>query len=172
MLADPRSLNFLDRLQRDLAAACPAAALREALVALWRLRHATRPGCGPRPRGAGGVVQPVVQAVLAGKLATDWQGAYREVARVLSRVVRASSVVECLNSVVRMQQARHRTLSQPLLDLKRLYWNCRVFAEGKHAGECPYRSVGLGLPTYDWWELLHTNLQALEQKLSTVPVAA
>ena len=83
MLSDPRSRNFLDRLQRDLAAACPRAELREVLVALWRLRHATRPGYG-----AVGIIQPVVQALLAGKLAADGQGVYRAVARVLSRVVR------------------------------------------------------------------------------------
>jgi hypothetical protein len=29
--------------------------------------------------------------------------------------------VECLNSVLRMQQARHRRMTQPMLDLKRLY---------------------------------------------------
>jgi hypothetical protein len=49
----------------------------------------------------------------------------------LRRTVRASSVVECMNSVIRMHQARHRRLTQPLLDLKRLYWNCRPFREGK-----------------------------------------
>jgi hypothetical protein len=37
--------------------------------------------------------------------------------------VRASSAVECMNSVIRMHQARHRRLTQPLLDRKRLYWN-------------------------------------------------
>jgi hypothetical protein len=31
-----------------------------------------------------------------------------------------------VNSVLRMQQARHRGLGQGMLDLKRLYWNCRV----------------------------------------------
>jgi hypothetical protein len=95
----------------------PRADLRTALVALWRLRHATHPGCGPKPGGAAGVVLPVLQALIAGQLEPSCHGAYRRVAGVLSRVVRASSVVECLNSVVRMHQARHRTLSQALLDL-------------------------------------------------------
>ena len=93
-------------------------------------------------------------------------------ARVLSRVVRASSVVECLNSVVRMHQARQRTLSQPPLDLKRLYWNCRVFAEGKRQGHCLYKHLGLPLPTYDWWELLNTEPDELERKVSSQPRAA
>jgi len=71
-----------------------------------------------------------------------------------------------------MHQARHRTLSQPLIDLKRLYWNCREFAEGKREGYCPYQHLGLHLPTYDWWELLHTEPRTLEQKVSNRPVAA
>jgi hypothetical protein len=172
MVTDPRSLTFLDRLQRNLEAAEPRPELQAALVALWRVRHATRPGCGPRPSAAVGVVAPAVRALVCGQLAPDWHGAYRRVARVLNRVVRASSVVECLNSVVRMHQARHRTLSQPLLDLKRLYWNCRVFAEGKHEGKCPYEHLGVQLPTYDWWELLHQEPQEVEQKVSTRPMAA
>ena len=172
MVADPRSLTFLDRLHQDLQAAEPRAEVRAALVARWRQRHATRPGCGPQPSQAAGVVLPLVQALIAGRLDPAWQGAYRRVARVLSRVVRASSVVECLNSVVRMHQARHRTLSQPLLDRKRLYWNGRAFAEGKREGHCPYEHLGLHLPTYDWWELLHTEPQELEHKVSSPPRAA
>ncbi len=172
MLADERSVTFLERLQRELAAAEPRAALREALVALWRVRHATRPGCGPRLAGACGVVVPRVRALVCGLLEAQWHGAYRRVARVLSRVVRASSVVECLNSVVRMHQARHRTLSQPLLDLKRLYWNCREFTEGKRRKQCPYQHLGLQLPSYDWWELMHTEPEKIEPKLSTPPMAA
>jgi hypothetical protein len=167
MLSDPRSLNFLDRRHRDLAVAEPRAELRQALVALWRQRHATRPGCGPALGGSVGVVAPLVQALICGQLASDWHGAYRRVARVLNRVVRASSVVECLNSVVRMHQARHRTLRQPLLNLKRLAWNCRDFAEGKRKGSCPYRHLGLALPSYDWWELLNMDAQELKEKVST-----
>ena len=93
-------------------------------------------------------------------------------ARVLERVVRASSVVECMNSVLRMHQARHRGVSQGLLDLKRLYWNCRAFAEGKRRGQCPYAHLGLSLPTFDWWQLLHTEVQQVKEKVSTVKQAA
>ena len=172
MLTDRRSLTFLDRVHRDLEAAVPRAELRAALVALWRLRHATRPGCGPKPGAVTGVVLPVLQALIAGRLEREWHGAYQRVARVLSRVVRASSVVECLNSIVRRHQARHRTLSQPLLDLKRLYWNCRAFLEGQRKEHCPYEHLGLELPSYDWWDLLHTEPHELEQKVSSRPQAA
>jgi hypothetical protein len=42
------------------------------------------------------------------------------VAAVLGSTVRASSAVECMNSVLRMQQSRHKRMTQPMLDLKRL----------------------------------------------------
>jgi hypothetical protein len=94
------------------------------------------------------------------------------VGRVLRQAVRASSVVECMNSVVRRHQARHRTLAQPLLDWKRLYWNCRDFAEGKRRGHCPYEYLGLRLPTYDAWALLQMDPEELAQQVSTTPLAA
>jgi hypothetical protein len=57
-----------------------------------------------------------------------------KVDELLRQAVRASSAVEGVNSVVRMHQGRHRHVSQEMLDLKRLYWNCRVFREGKRKG--------------------------------------
>ena len=75
-------------------------------------------------------------------------------ARVLRQTVRASSAVECMNSVLRMHQSRHKTVNQYLLDLKRLYWNCRAFREGKRRGHCPYEHLGLKLPSYRFWDLL------------------
>src|SRR5271166_956689 len=42
---------------------------------------------------------------------------------ILQDTVRASSAVECMNSVLRMQQSRHRRMTQPMLDLKRLPMN-------------------------------------------------
>jgi hypothetical protein len=81
--------------------------------------------------------------------------------------VRASSAVEGVNSVVRMHQGRHRHVSQGMLDLKRLYWNCRAFAGGKRKGRNPYELLGVKLPTSDWWQLLHMDPQELEQKLLT-----
>ena len=91
---------------------------------------------------------------------------------MLGQVVRASRAVECVNRVVRMHQARPRHVSQGLLDLKRLYWNCRTFRHGKRKGTCPYALLGLKLPTYDWWEMLQMEYEELAQKLSIQEVAA
>lgn len=171
MALDPRALTFLDRLHRELEAAEPRAELREALVNLWRERHPRR--SGPMRQGTGrNPMLVTLHALICHKLDPHWQVSYRRVATVLSHTVRASSVVECMNSVVRMHQARHRGLSQRLLDLKRLYWNCRTFAEGKRQDHCPYEHLCLKLPTYDWWDLLQMAPTELVQQLSSAKVAA
>ena len=100
----------------------------------------------------------LVQQVLCQKLDPNWRESYRQVAAVLSQTVRASSAVECMNSVLRMHQSRHRTVTQGMLDLKRLYWNCRVFRGGKRKGLCPYEHLGLKLPSYDFWNLLQPEM--------------
>jgi hypothetical protein len=171
MVQDPRALTFLDRLAEGLEQAEPRSEVREAVVEWWRLQQRGRRG-GPRLHGVASVLTGAVQAQICGQLAADWQGSAARVGRVLEQSVRASSVVECMNSVVRMHQARHRTLTQPLLDWKRLYWNCRDFAEGKRHGHCPYEHLGLRLPTYDAWALLQMDPEELAQQLSTTKLAA
>ena len=101
------------------------------------------------------------------ELDAEERASYERVAAVLGDTVRASSAVECMNSVLRMQQSRHRRMTQPMLDLKRLYWNCRAFRSGPRKDACPYRALGLELPTYDFWELLHADPARLTQQLST-----
>jgi hypothetical protein len=49
-------------------------------------------------------------------------------------------------------------MTQGMLDLKRLYWNCRVFRGGKRKGRCPYEHMGLKLPSYDLWSLLQMEM--------------
>ena len=159
MLLDERTLTFLDRLQRQLAVAEPRAELRAALVRLWGLEHGRR--TGPRLGTA------VVLRVVCARLAKDWGAAYARVSAALGRVVRASSAVECVNSVLRMQQARQRTISQEMLDLKRLYWNCRAFRSGKRRGKCPYQLLGAALTTYDFWDLLRRDPDELRKELSS-----
>jgi hypothetical protein len=166
MLLDERSLTFLDRLQEELAAAEPAAERREGLVMLWRWWRQRRQGAG-QEESAGDLARGYCVSVVMRQLGEGWEKGYRRVSEVLRRVVRASSVVECLNSVVRMHQARHRNLSQELLDLKRLFWNCRAFVSGQRRKRCPYEHLGLKLPTYDPWALLQIGPEQLMQLLSS-----
>ena len=95
-----------------------------------------------------------MQEAVCQKLDPSWRVSYGAVSRVLRGTVRASSAVECMNSVLRMHQSRHRTVNQGLLDLERLYWNCREFLEGKRRRHCPYELAGLKLPGYRFWDLL------------------
>jgi hypothetical protein len=166
-LLDERAVTFVDRLQEDLAVAEPCPQRREMVVALWRWRRSL-----PPTGAAAATPTAMVADLLRARLGPGWQESYRRVARVLGRVVRASSAVECVNSVVRMHQARHRNLSQELLDLKRLYWNGRRFREGKRRSRCPYELLGLKLPTYDPWALLQLDPEELRKQLSSSRVAA
>jgi hypothetical protein len=80
---------------------------------------------------------------------------------------RASSLVEGINSVVRMQQARHRKLTPELINLKRFYWNCRRFRTGCRRKHSPYELLGIALPPGCWWDLLKLPPDRLRQELST-----
>jgi len=57
-----------------------------------------------------------------------------------------------------MYQSRHRNLGQGLLDLTRLYWNMRPFRVGRRRDRCPYRRLGLDLPSYDCMALIRAEL--------------
>ena len=169
-LKDRRALTFLDRLHRRLAEAEPDAALRRAWVRRWWLRHQA-PRSAPPPPTPLGQVQALLDAkVREGELTAAEQTSYDRVAAVLRTTVRASSAVEGINSVLRMQQGRHRKMTQGMLDLKRLYWNCRRLQTGKRRDRCPYEMLGAPLPSTDFWTLLWSvkppAVEQLSEKLS------
>jgi hypothetical protein len=154
LLQAERALTFLDRLHRQLGEAVAEDSWRAELVRLWWLRR-RRPRANVTGSVAGaGHVAHLVQEVVCRKMDPNWRKSYGAVSRVLRGTVRASSAVECMNSVLRMHQSRHRRVSQGLLDLKRLYWNCREFREGKRRKHRPYELLGLELPSYRFWDLL------------------
>jgi len=76
--------------------------------------------------------------------------------------------VECVNSVARMQQARHRIMTQGLLDLKRLYWNLRRFRLGHRKDQTPYGLLGLKVPNLSFWEFLKLTPEELRNQLSAM----
>ena len=148
------TLTFLDRLHRQLREAVPEDPMRGELVRLWWLRRQRPRANTPGAVVGAGHVAHLVQQAICQKLDANGRESYAAVARVLRLTVRASSAVECMNSVLRMHQSRHRTVNQGLLDLKRLYWNCREFREGKRRRHSPYELLGLKLPSYKFWDLL------------------
>jgi hypothetical protein len=171
-LTRPQLLTFLDRTQERLAALPVAPEVREAAVQAEGLRQ--------RPAGLGGSAASAAAlrgVLLATGLVLSLAGptavaVMRQVGVVLRQAWRASSLVECLNSVARMQQSRHRRMTPGLLALKRLYWNCRRFGTGRRRRQTPYGLLGVSLPTMDWWELLRLPPEQLRQQLSAPRVAA
>ena len=158
-LKDRRALVFLDRLHRRLAEAEPDPAMRRVCLRRWWLRHQA-PQSTPPPAQMLALLDAKIRD---GELTAEEQRAYDRVAQVLRTTVRASSAVEGINSVLRMQQGRHRKITQGLLDLKRLYWNCRPLPTGKRRGHCPYEMLGVPLPSTDFWTLLRSKCSATEQ---------
>jgi hypothetical protein len=148
------TFTFLDRLHNELDQVPVSDELRDAMVRLWWLRRQRPRKPVEGPIAGAGHVAHLVQQELCQKLDATWREPYRQIAAILRETVRASSLVECMNSVLRMHQARHRTITQEILDLKRLYWNCREFQGGKRRGKCPYEHLGLKLPDVDFWNLL------------------
>ena len=160
-LNDPRSLSFLDRMHRRLESAEPRPQWRGAMAWRWWLRHGrVTPGSDRLTR--------LVRVVGRDRELNDPERAsFDRVSAVLRDTFRASSAVECMNSVLRMQQSRHKRMTQPMLDLKRLYWNSHRFRSGPRKDACPYQALGLKLPSFDFWTLLQVDPEELTQRLST-----
>jgi hypothetical protein len=171
-LQRPQLLAFLEAAQQEIAALPLPAEVVSAAVRVEGLRR--RP---EQVSGAGvssGALRGVLLAAglvlsLSGEVGSQAVAGVRGVVR---GVWRASSLVECINSVARMQQSRHRKMTQGLLALKRLYWNCREFRTGHRRRRSPYELHGLQLPTRDWWELLRWTPQQLRQHLQEVNTTA
>jgi hypothetical protein len=166
LLLRRESFTFLDQVQGRLADLGLDVDVLAALLDLeglrrqpWRLSAVTR-------------IWALVRTVQLTKACLDWRHESRRVGAVLRGAWRASSLVECVNSVARMQQARHRKMTQGLLDLKRLYWNLRRFRVGRRRDQTPYGLLGLDLPELSFWEFLKLTPEELREKLSAHAVAA
>jgi hypothetical protein len=159
-LSDPRSTAFLDRMHEQLAQAEPRPEWREAMAWRWWCRH-RRVGRSADPR-----VEMIHAIARDRRLEEAEHESYARVSAVLRGTVRASSAVECMNSVLRMQHSTHKRMTQAMLDLKRLYWNCHRLKSGKRKDACPYQHLGLPLPSFDFWELLQADPARLTQELS------
>jgi hypothetical protein len=61
----------------------------------------------------------------------------------LDNTHRASSLVECINSLLRPHLLVHRGADQGLLDLLACYYNHRVFSRGKRRGQSPLQLAGI-----------------------------
>lgn len=172
-LQRPEMLNHLDRVQEQLTALPFAPEITAAAVQHEALRRRPDLLQGDEPKAA--LLRGVLLAcvVVLGKADDAGQQALAAVRDIFRRAYRASSLVECINSVLRMHQAQHRKLTQGMLDLKRLYWNCHTFRTGRRRRTTPYQRLGVPLPEgMRWWDLLKLTPEQLREKLSTAKKAA
>jgi hypothetical protein len=167
-LQKPEMLNYLDHVQQQLKALNFSEEVKQAAVRQEGLRR--RPellrGEGTGAAALRGVL--LICAALLTKAGTAGQQAQAAVRDIFRRAYRASSLVECINSVVRMHQSRHRKMTQGLLDIKRLSWNCHTFRTGRRHGTSPYQRLGMPWPEgLRWWDVLKLTPEQLRDKLST-----
>jgi hypothetical protein len=162
LLLRRESFTFLDQVHERLAGLGWDADVMSALLDLeglrrqpWRLSAATR-------------AWALVRTVQLTRACPGWREEAGRVRAVLRGVWRASRLVECVHSGARMQQARHRKMTQELLDLKRLYWNLRRFRTGRRKDQAPYGLLGLNLPDLSFWEFLKLTPEELREKLSAL----
>lgn len=171
-LLTPEAFTFLDRVQEQLAAWPGRPELRQAALEVETLRRRPEARRGDSPAAAlarGVYLMANVVLALAGAAGAQ---AHVLVRGVLDDAWRSSSLVEGINSVVRMHQRRQKRLTQGLLDLQRLSWNMREFRSGKRKGMSPYRRLGLVLPRHRWWTLLKLTPEQLKEQMSVLNPAA
>ena len=171
-LQRPEMLNYLDVVAQKLSKLAMAEEVKQAAIQQEALRRRPELLKGETPRAAtmrGILLMCGVILSKSGEAGTRATVAVRDIFR---RAYRASSLVECINSVLRMHQAQHRKMSQELLDLKRLYWNCHEFRTGRRRGTTPYERLGVPWPEgMSWWEVLKLTPEQLRNKLSTTKMA-
>jgi hypothetical protein len=109
-LQKPEMFSFLDRVQDKIAALPLAAAVKQAALRQEGLRRRPELLQGDSRAAAARRGLVVVCAVLLSQAGGEGQQAVAAIRDILRRAYRASSLVECINSVLRMQQARHRKI--------------------------------------------------------------
>ena len=172
-LQQPEMLSYLDRVQEKIATLPFPSEVIQAAVRQECLRR--RPealqGEGTKEAARRGIL--LVCAIALSQAGAEGLQAVAAVKDVFRRAYRASSLVECINSVLRMHQAGHRRMTQGLLDLKRLYWNCHRFSSGTRRKTTPYERLGVPWPPgVDWWQVLKQSPEQLRGRLSTANIAA
>jgi hypothetical protein len=167
LLRQPQTLTYLDEVHRRLQAMPVPAEVRDAAVRQETLRRCPELLSGNTAQAAVCRGLLLLSAVILSKAGLLGRQTLEGVRDIFRTTWRASSLVECVNSTVRMQQARHRKMTQGLLDLKRLYWNSHRFRTGRRRGTSPYQRVGLPWPEQlRWWDLLKQSPEQLQAKLS------
>jgi hypothetical protein len=167
-LQKPEMFNYLDHVQQKIQQLPFPEEVKQAAVRQECLRRhpVLLKGEGKQAAVLRGIL--LVCGVVLAKTEAAGRQAQSAVRDIFRRAYRASSLVECINSAIRMHQCRHRKISQGLLDLKRLYWNCHTFRTGRRRDTTPYQRLGVPWPEgLRWWDVLKLTPEQLREKLST-----
>jgi len=123
--------------------------IRRAIVRVWARSRGPLRGDGPVQ-----VLQDllVLRAVPQGH--PDGQAAIDVIHEALDRVIRASSAVEAINSLLRPIQQIKKTFPTSFAYLVALYHNMRPFSEGVRKGKTPFEILGISVLFKDWIELI------------------
>ena len=167
-LEKPEMLNYLDHVHQQIDALPYPDEVKQAAVRQECLRRRPEALKGEATQAASRRAIMLVCAVILAKAGAVGQQAQAAIQDILRKAYRASSLVECINSAIRMHQCRHRKMTQSLLDLKRLYWNCHTFRTGRRRDTTPYQRLGVPWPEgLHWWDVLKLTPEQLRDKLST-----
>ena len=158
----------LDWVQEQLAQIVAEPLLREAFTRLWCLCDAMK-SAHDQHRAH---LQVVIAQMVCQRLCPEWQAVYARVDQIRGTGGAGQQCGGVAEQCVADASGAASHVSQEMLDLKRLFWNCRPFATACGQGACPYELLGLKLPTDNWWKLLQMDPDVLRQKLSTQEVAA
>lgn len=165
-------LNYLDRVEKQLQELPHDEHLKQAAIRHEGLRRHAELLRGATTEAAARRGVLLICATMLAQAGAKGQQVITAVRDIFRRAYRASSIVECINSVLRMQQARHRKMTQGLLDLKRLYWNSHTFRTGRRRNTTPYQRLRVPWPEgMSWWQVLKLTPEQLRDELSTTKTA-
>ena len=122
----------------------------------WRLRQALVNG-HRHWRPASDRTTAMLHSVTAGS--PTLAALAQRLADILDAACRTSSLVECINGLLKQFLHNRRSFAsaddmQLYLNLFTLWHNMRVYQRGKRQGQSPYQRAGIQLHTDDWLELL------------------
>lgn len=154
-------LVFLDQLQRELSvipvelgedSQFTAGEIRELAIQEVCLEHAMADDPSDEVfctyRGLWGKVRSLKKLMPA----------FRQVVSVVRRILyhpkRASSLVECYNSILRPIQQVKKQVTQEFLWLKALHHNMKTFKQGRRKGKSPFQLLGVDFGNQDWIGLM------------------
>jgi hypothetical protein len=167
----PGCLVFLDQLQRELSvipvelgedvvpltnggedSQFAAAEMRELAIQEVCLEHAIADGPSDEVFCAYRALWGKIRSLK--KLVPAFLQVVSAVRRILYHPKRASSLVECYNSILRPIQQVKKQVTQEFLWLKALHHNMKTFKQGRRKGKSPFQLLGVDFGNQDWIGLM------------------